>query len=209
VKNAILLAMSRFAPVALVIAAFALILTVGCSNGNAGASASVATPAAAPTQALSPAATATLVSIPATQTATEVAAPPTPPPPTATPVPVIIAPPATTTPRAPTPVPMAVPLPTPPAPIPEGPLELTLNLKDMSFDPHQIHGNAGQQVILTLVADSQDHTFTVPSLSIDLKLPAKSRTTAQFVVPVDGIEPFYCRNHGAPASGMHGLLVFH
>ncbi|HLF76535.1 MAG TPA: hypothetical protein VJB57_03515 [Dehalococcoidia bacterium] len=100
-------------------------------------------------------------------------------------------------------------MPTPPAPIPDGPLELTLNVKNDSFEPHQIHGNAGQQVIVNLVADSQDHTFTIASLGVDVRIAARDRATARFVVPVEGISPFYCRNHGTPTSGMHGLLIFH
>ena len=90
-----------------------------------------------------------------------------------------------------------------------GPLNETLQTTGMSFTPHQIHGNAGQKVTLTVVGSNTGHTFTVPSLGVDVSIPAGQTRTAQFVVPGESILPFFCRIHGAPDSGMHGQLVFH
>ncbi len=84
-----------------------------------------------------------------------------------------------------------------------------MTLKDQTFEPHQVHGNAGQQVIIELEADGNDHTFTVPAIGLDIKVPAKGKVTASFVMPTEGIFPFYCKIHGSPTSGMHGQLVFH
>jgi uncharacterized cupredoxin-like copper-binding protein len=85
----------------------------------------------------------------------------------------------------------------------------TLQTANLSFSPHQIHGNAGQPVSVTLIGSAQAHSFTIPSLNIDVSLAANETRTVRFVVPAEGITPFYCRVHGKPDSGMHGLLIFH
>lgn len=80
-----------------------------------------------------------------------------------------------------------------------------------SFEPHEIHGNAGQVVILTVQGDSEEHTFTIKAigLSVDVKIPAGRSVTTSFIVPQAGISTFYCSVHGTTNTGMHGLLIFH
>jgi plastocyanin len=86
---------------------------------------------------------------------------------------------------------------------------MTLSLADRSFTPHQVHGNAGDTVALSFVGGTEQHSFTVSSLGIDFTIPAREAKQFSFVMPVDGEVPFFCRFHGSPASGMHGLLIFH
>jgi len=107
----------------------------------------------------------------------------------------------------PTEVPTAVPEPPArPAPIT---ISMTLNLADRSFSPHQVHGNSGDTVALTFIGGTEQHTFTVSSLNIDVTIGARETMQFSFVMPVDGEVPFFCRLHGTPSSGMHGLLIFH
>jgi len=84
-----------------------------------------------------------------------------------------------------------------------------LQLAGRSFEPHQIHGNVGDTVIVTLVGESQQHTFTIDSLGVDVTVPAKATRVVQFKPTAEGITPFYCRFHGSATAGMHGQLIFH
>jgi plastocyanin len=86
---------------------------------------------------------------------------------------------------------------------------IDMSVAERTFEPHQLHGNAGDTVVLTITGATEDHTFTVDSLGLDFAIPAKKTTQVSFIVPVDGEIPFYCKLHGTTASGMHGLLIFH
>jgi plastocyanin len=100
-------------------------------------------------------------------------------------------------------------LPPPPAPIPEGPIIMSISLAGRSFNPHQVHGNHGQIVRVTLSGGTENHTFTIPFLGIDTSIAEGQSRVVEFTVPAEGIFPFYCRLHGTSSSGMHGLLIFH
>jgi plastocyanin len=121
----------------------------------------------------------------------------------------------TTPPVAAAPAPTAVPA-VPATPTAEAParpppvtVAMTLSLADRSFTPHQIHGNAGDTVALTFIGATEAHTFTVSSLGIDVAIAARETKQFSFVMPVEGEVPFFCRLHGSPTAGMHGLLIFH
>ena len=86
---------------------------------------------------------------------------------------------------------------------------MTLNLANRVFTPQQVHGNAGDTVALTLTGGTEEHTFTVSSLNVDVTIAAGETKQFSFVMPVDGEVPFFCRLHGTPSSGMRGLLIFH
>jgi plastocyanin len=86
---------------------------------------------------------------------------------------------------------------------------MALSLADRSFTPHQVHGNAGDTVALTFTGGTEAHNFTVTSLGIDVSIAARETKQFSFVMPTEGEVPFYCRLHGTPTTGMHGLLIFH
>jgi hypothetical protein len=88
-------------------------------------------------------------------------------------------------------------------------IQLAMGLSGTAFTPNQIHGNAGDQVLVTFSGGETDHTFTIPALGIDERIAANSTLRLGFVVRSDGVMPFYCRLHGSPTSGMLGYLVFH
>ena len=85
---------------------------------------------------------------------------------------------------------------------------MTIDTNDNLFRPNQIQGKVGQPVNLTLVGGAEGHTFTVPSLGLDVVFASRELVTANFVVPVAGTTVFYCLYHGSLTSGMHGLLIF-
>jgi hypothetical protein len=193
----------------LLCAACALILA--CSGGEA-------RPAPEPRRSAEPEVAATLNTLAATVTgAAPASATPaaTPVPPTAAPA----LPPAATAPAAATassPAPAATPLPTAatrPAPVT---LRLTLDTAGQTFGPHQVHGNFDDAVVLTVRGSGERHSFTVPVIALDQTISERGETTVSFSLPLalggaaqEGIFPFYCRFHGTPTSGMHGLLIFH
>ena len=92
--------------------------------------------------------------------------------------------------------------------------------RDQTYEPHQIHGNYDDTVIVTIHGSDERHSFTVPVLGIDRVIEKGKTEVVTFVLPLsltggtttpahEGIYPFYCRFHGSPTSGMHGLLIFH
>jgi hypothetical protein len=64
-------------------------------------------------------------------------------------------------------------------------------------------------VVVTIDNGPERHNFSIDLLGIDEDLPANGTKVFQFRVPTEEITPFYCRIHGAPTSGMRGLLIFH
>jgi len=113
-----------------------------------------------------------------------------------------------------------MPAPTPTVALPAAPqasverpppatIELAVRLIGRSFEPHQIHGNVGDSVIVTLVGDNEQHTFTIDSLGVNVMVPATATRIVQLTPTTKGITPFYCRFHGSPTAGMHGQLIFH
>jgi heme/copper-type cytochrome/quinol oxidase subunit 2 len=100
-----------------------------------------------------------------------------------------------------------------PAPIT---LRITLDTEGQTFEPHQIHGNFDDTVVVTLTGSDDRHSFTVPIAGIDQVVERDRTSTVTFVLPLslggataEGTFPFYCRFHGSPTSGMHGFLIFH
>jgi heme/copper-type cytochrome/quinol oxidase subunit 2 len=149
----------------------------------------------------------------ATQTPAEPTATPEPEPavaPTALP-PALVGNPAPSA-NPPAPAPSAEPA-ARPAPVA---VRLTLETRDQTFAPHQIHGNFDDTVTVTLSGSDKRHSFTVPEIGIDQTIDEGKTVVVSFVLPLalggpaaEGIFPFYCRFHGSPTSGMHGFLILH
>jgi plastocyanin len=92
---------------------------------------------------------------------------------------------------------------------PPATIDITINTDGLSFSPHQVHGNAGDLVVVTLVGSGEQHSFTIDALGVDEVVKPQTTRRVRFTAPPEGITPFYCRFHGSAASGMHGLLIFH
>lgn len=183
-------------------------LGLACSGESAPSSPTPGATADAATAALLSTSAAGLVATPA-PAATQTPAPSTAPP-QAT-----IAPPATppaAVTNAPAPAPTANPA-ARPAPVT---LPVTLDTKDQTYEPHQIHGNFDDTVIVSLKGSGDRHSFTVPILGLDQVIEKDKTAVVTLVLPLalggptaEGTFPFYCRFHGSPTSGMHGFLIFH
>ena len=191
-------------------------LTLAC-GGNAASSVATPAPAATTADAASPAPT----SQPAVTQANEPSVTPPPataPASTATPLPQATAAPATSGGGGGA-APVATPAPGSPRPAPIT-IQVSLQTDGRTFEPHQIHGNYDDSVTVTVQGSDERHSFTVDVLGLDSVIESGSTEVVSFVLPLsltggsttpahEGIYPFYCRFHGTPTSGMHGLLIFH
>jgi plastocyanin len=95
-------------------------------------------------------------------------------------------------------------------------LRVTLDTAGLTFEPHQVHGNLDDTVVVTINGSDERHSFTIPVLGLDRTIDQGRTVVVSFVLPLalggaagEGTFPFYCRFHGTPTSGMHGLLIFH
>jgi hypothetical protein len=88
-------------------------------------------------------------------------------------------------------------------------INITLTTDGLSFSPHQVHGNMGDQVVVTLLGSADQHSFTIDALGLNELLLPNATRTLRFTAPPTEIAPFYCRFHGSETSGMHGLLILH
>jgi heme/copper-type cytochrome/quinol oxidase subunit 2 len=88
-------------------------------------------------------------------------------------------------------------------------INITVATDGLSFSPHQVHGNMGDQLVVTLVGSAEQHSFTIDALGLNEDLMPNATRTIRFTAPPTEIAPFYCRFHGSERSGMHGLLVLH
>ena len=79
----------------------------------------------------------------------------------------------------------------------------------LSFSPHHVHGNMGDQVVVRLVGSAEQHSFTIDALGVNEVLMPNATRTIRFTAPPTEMAPFYCRFHGSESSGMHGLLILH
>ena len=191
-----------------------VVILVAACGGSAGSQPAATSVPSSPERIEPTTAPTVVTTAPTLPAATQPAAPaPTEAPAAMTQAPVVQAPavqPVVATARPATPAP---PLPTATAEAPSRPPPVTvamvLNLADRSFTPHQVHGNAGDTVALTFMGGTEQHTFTVSSLGIDVTIAAGETKQFSFVMPVDGEVPFFCRLHGTASSGMRGLLIFH
>jgi hypothetical protein len=192
-------------------------LTLAC-GGNAASSVATPAPAATTADAASPAPT----SQPAVTRADEPSVTPPPataPASTATPQPQATTAPAATSAAAGGAAPIATPAPGSPRPAPIT-IQVSLQTDGRTFQPHQIHGNYDDSVVVTVRGSDERHSFTIDVLGVDRVIESGSTEVVSFVLPLsltggsttpahEGIYPFYCRFHGTPTSGMHGLLIFH
>jgi hypothetical protein len=88
-------------------------------------------------------------------------------------------------------------------------INITVTTDGLSFSPHQLHGNMGDHLIVTLVGSAEQHSFTIDALGVNEVLMPNATRTIRFTAPPIEIASFYCRFHGSEKSGMHGLLVLH
>ena len=88
-------------------------------------------------------------------------------------------------------------------------INITMATDGLSFSPHQVHGNMGDQVVVTLRGSAEQHSFTIDALGVNEVLMPNATRTIRFTAPPTAIAPFYCRFHGSETSGMHGLLILH
>jgi plastocyanin len=88
-------------------------------------------------------------------------------------------------------------------------INITMTTDGLSFSPHQVHGNMGDQVVVTLVGSAEQHSFTIDALGVNEVVTPNTTRTIRFTAPPTEMAPFYCRFHGSETSGMHGLLILH
>jgi hypothetical protein len=202
----------------LLAATAACALSLACSGGDAARPVPTtidAAPTVEPTSVagLNLAATAIVATLAPAPAATASPAPSVPPRPEATASP---ASPPTAAANAPTAAPAVTPA-TRPAPVT---VRVDVNTGDRSFEPHQVHGNFDDTIVVTLHGSDERHSFTVPALGTDLLVDKGASVSATLVPPlslappaangsIEGIFAFYCRFHGSPTSGMHGFLILH
>ena len=74
--------------------------------------------------------------------------------------------------------------------------------RDFAFDPATIAAEAGEAVEIKFGAiGTENHTFTIDALDVDLALSSGETGTVEFVFPNQPTE-FYCRIHPLLMSGM-------
>jgi plastocyanin len=79
-------------------------------------------------------------------------------------------------------------------------------LEDTSFSPTFMYVTAGSHFSIALHDQGfHAHTFTVPSLGIDVTLAPNASMTIPVDVPSSGTVPFECRFH--KSNGMQGAFV--
>jgi hypothetical protein len=88
-------------------------------------------------------------------------------------------------------------------------INITLTTDGLSFSPHQLHGNMGDHLVVTLLGSAEQHSFTIDALGVNEVLMPNATRTIRFTAPPTEIASFYCRFHGSDRSGMHGLLILH
>jgi heme/copper-type cytochrome/quinol oxidase subunit 2 len=88
-------------------------------------------------------------------------------------------------------------------------INITVTTDGRSFSPHHLHGNMGDQLVVTLLGSAEQHSFTIDALGVNEVLMPNATRTIRFTAPPTEIASFYCRFHGSEKSGMHGLLVLH
>src|SRR5689334_19399645 len=71
---------------------------------------------------------------------------------------------------------------------------VTMQLEETAFSPTFVVSSPGAHLTIELHDQGfHAHTFTVPSLGIDLTLAPNSTTAVPITLPASGVVPFYCR----------------
>jgi plastocyanin len=84
--------------------------------------------------------------------------------------------------------------------------KITIEADDFYFKPTFPKAKLGSNVSVKLKNEGKtQHTFTIPSLGVDIVLDAGKSATVDVTLPADGALGFYCRFHGAPPSGGDGM----
>jgi plastocyanin len=83
--------------------------------------------------------------------------------------------------------------------------DLAVEADDAYFDPTYIEASAREQFAIELFNEGTTrHTFTSPSLGVDLELAAGDRRTVTITAPASGHAVFFCRFH--QLHGMQGAV---
>jgi plastocyanin len=84
--------------------------------------------------------------------------------------------------------------------------KITVEQDDFYFKPTFSKAKLGSTVKVKLKNEGKtQHTFTIPSLSIDTVLDAGKSASVDVTLPTDGALAYYCRFHGAPPTGGQGM----
>src|SRR3954469_23637943 len=84
--------------------------------------------------------------------------------------------------------------------------DVNVVLGDRSFDPTYVKGPAGARFVVHLRAEGfHAHSFTVPSLGIDVTVPPGGTADVPVTIPANPSTVFYCRFH--QAQGMQGAIT--
>ena len=84
--------------------------------------------------------------------------------------------------------------------------DIELETRNMAFDRDEITTRAGEITVRLRNHDLFWHTFTVPDLGLDLRVPSKVDRTATFTAR-PGTYEFICAIPGHPQAGMRGTLT--
>jgi plastocyanin len=84
--------------------------------------------------------------------------------------------------------------------------KITVVLGERSFSPTFLRGPAGTRFLVHLQAEGfHAHSFTVPSLGIDVTLAPGSVTDVPITIPAASTSIFFCRFHRS--QGMQGAII--
>jgi plastocyanin len=87
-----------------------------------------------------------------------------------------------------------------------GKSSLEVEQDDFYFGPTVITGSSGQKLTVELKNEGTvAHTFTIPSMNVDVELQPDQTKDVQLTFPSSGFAEFYCRFHRS--SGMVGELT--
>jgi len=98
-----------------------------------------------------------------------------------------------------------------PAPTPTPPLAVVVALNDsggrgpFAFEPAEFTFDAGELVSLTLISESQVHTFTVSELGVDVSVNGGETVSLSFTYEEPGTYELICIPH--QALGMKGTVT--
>ena len=87
--------------------------------------------------------------------------------------------------------------------------ELTVvTLSDFRFAPAVLEVQAGEKARFSVSSKGAGHTFTIPTLGVDVELPAGTNRTVEFDVPegATGEIQVLCLFHSSGVTGMVGQL---